>query len=439
MALLTPSIVGTPGAASFKTVVSGSTSLTPGAPSGYAVGDVLVCATAEIHGGTGTPASAAVAVSGWTKLSDKVDDNSTMRIAFFAKVAASTSEAAPTVSWTGIGTGADGKAGARVFACHNVDISSLDVDGAATSGTVSVSVCGGAVTTLQDKDLVIAFTLRNADQGTLNAPTGFTDIATYAASSSPSMSIGLGSQVKTPAGATSGVGFTVQFPTGVRSGGNKIALKAAQSATTFNDTVSGSLVLSGTRTESRTISDARSGSLTLVGSQVESKVYADTTVTVTLHLSGTMVETWIHPIVYDDSLLGIIRLTGSIAEAQAKLHNDVCTGSIVFTGSIIEGHQVDTSIIEISGSIDEFLGYHDNPTANISPGAFIGGGESGSEAHFDDSPVGSIFINGTILLPAFYMTTSAGMRATAVVGDVQRSWAGTASRPQTGDTERAVR
>jgi len=167
----------------------------------------------------------------------------------------------------------------------------------------------------------------------------------------------------------------------------------------ISDSASGSVALGGTSAESRTTSDAPSGSMGLGGVQSDSRAYTDTTVIATLHLNGTVVETWIAAATFNDSQIGTIRLTGSIAEAQDRLFNDVPTGSITLAGMVTEIYHVGGGFdLDLSGTIDESLHFHDNPTVNVPPGTFFGGGGT-SEAHYDDSPTGAIMVRGFVKEP----------------------------------------
>ena len=88
---------------------------------------------------------------------------------------------------------------------------------------------------------------------------------------------------------------------------------AVSSGTTFNDSGSGTLALSGSSSESITYDDASSGQLTLSGSGAESIVYNDAA-TGTLALSGSGLEDYQPPVVYNDAATGMLVLTGSGVE-----------------------------------------------------------------------------------------------------------------------------
>src|SRR4051794_2447533 len=126
MPTLTPAPVGTPGAvvASAATVVT-PTTLTPATGSGYAIGDTLLCFTA-CRSATPTVATPA----GWTSILNVTGTNG--RLVLFGKVAASTSEAAPSVVWSSLTTGASGTpVQAVVAAFRNLASLVADVAGAA--------------------------------------------------------------------------------------------------------------------------------------------------------------------------------------------------------------------------------------------------------------------------------------------------------------------
>src|SRR3982751_6173060 len=120
MAVLTPTLVGTPGAAVASAAnVATPTTLTPPVGSGYAVGDLLLYFTACA---SGTPTVATP--SGWTPLINVVGSAAAVgRLALFGKLAASTSEAAPSVVWSGLTIGNTGTpCGARIQAVRNAQL-----------------------------------------------------------------------------------------------------------------------------------------------------------------------------------------------------------------------------------------------------------------------------------------------------------------------------
>jgi Concanavalin A-like lectin/glucanases superfamily len=248
--MLTPAPVGTPGAAvaSANNVVT-PTTLTPATGSGYAVGDTLICFTAC---SSATPTVATPA--GWTSILNVTGTNG--RLALFAKVATSTSEAAPSVVWSGLTTGTSGTpCQAIVAAFTNLEVSVLasmaDVVGASASGTASTATSSGgaAITTTLDKDLVLSLTTRLDDAfTTFTAPAGFTNItAAQGTTSGNDFAMGWAYQVKTPAGVVTAPNFGLTGASSFASTGVMIALKGQS---TFNDTPTGTMTMLGTRIES---------------------------------------------------------------------------------------------------------------------------------------------------------------------------------------------
>lgn len=246
MALLTPIPVGTPGARAESATagVVNPTTLTPANPTGYAVGDTLLCFTA-CRSATPTVATPA----GWTSILNITGTNG--RLALFAKRAASTSEAAPSVVWSGMTTGTAGTpAEAQVAAFKNLDVPATvaDVTGAVANGAASTatSAGGAAITTLAANDLVVSLTTRLDDAfTTFTAPAGFTNVAAASGTVSGSdMAIGWAYQVKAAAGAVTAPNFGLTGATSFASSGVMIALKALVSpplATLTDDFTAGTL------------------------------------------------------------------------------------------------------------------------------------------------------------------------------------------------------
>jgi hypothetical protein len=216
-----PEPVGTPAAAVFSaTSVVTPTTLTPGTGTGYAVGDVLLCFTA-CRSATPTVATPA----GWTLLLNMTGTNG--RFALFGKVAASTSEAAPSVVWSGLTTGNSGTpCGARVQAFKNlsltVDVQSLIENGAAST---TVSASGPSVTLLSAKDLVLCLSSRLDDAGTWSAPAGMTMINSNGTTSGSDFAFGWAYRVDPPTGSFAPADFGLAGASSFASIGAVIALK----------------------------------------------------------------------------------------------------------------------------------------------------------------------------------------------------------------------
>lgn len=123
-------------------------------------------------------------------------------------------------------------------------------------------------------------------------------------------------------------------------------------ATIYNDSGSGTLVLSGVASESQSHSISASGTLTLSGTKSESQSHSKTaagTLTLsgtrteslvatesrsgTLTLSGTAVESF--GIIFTDSRSGTITLAGTRTEAWGT--SQTATGTLVLSGTGVEG------------------------------------------------------------------------------------------------------
>lgn len=233
---MAPAPVGTAGAVvASATSVLNPTTLTPGTGSGYAVGDTLLCFTA-CRSATPTVATP----SGWFSILNVTGTNG--RMALFFKRAASTSEAAPSVVWSGLTTGSSGtpvQAVVRAFsglaAGSIADVVGTVADGAASTAT---SAGGAAITTLTADDLVLSLTTRLDDAfTTFTAPAGFTNVtAAMGSASGLDFAMGWAYQVKTPAGAVTAPNFGLTGATSFASSGVVVALKPLVTGTPVDET-----------------------------------------------------------------------------------------------------------------------------------------------------------------------------------------------------------
>src|SRR4051794_9291811 len=139
--------------------VATPTTLTPTLPTGYAVGDLLLCYTA-CRSSTPTVATPA----GWTSLANVAATNG--RIALFGKLAASTSETAPSVVWSSLTIGTSGTpcgAQCAAFIGNQSTITGLvDVTGTAENAgaATTTSASGTAITTGVDNTAVLSLSTR---------------------------------------------------------------------------------------------------------------------------------------------------------------------------------------------------------------------------------------------------------------------------------------
>jgi hypothetical protein len=339
-----PTKIGTPGAAvESASSVAFPTTLTPSTGSGYAVGDLLVCYTASWGGFGSTVATPA----NWTKILDVAADVG--RIVLFGKVAASTSEAAPSVVWSPDHTGSTGDpALAQVVAFRGVDVRNLaavaDVIGAVSNiaTSFSQSAGGAAITTLSADDVVFSLTARrgSSSPATLTAPSGFTLVVTPTATTSGNdMIFGWASQAKTTPGSVSTAVFGYNGNT-ANSIGVMIALKAAPVGVINNDTCSGTLSLSGSCVDSYAklviYNDAPAGSVALAGTCVDahSRGYSDAPAG-TIGFSGACVDL----VVYTDAPSGRVVFTGTCVDQKLRVYNDAPTATLALAGTATSTHR----------------------------------------------------------------------------------------------------
>jgi hypothetical protein len=220
----TPAPVGTPGAlAATGNNVSTPNTLTPSTGSGYAVGDLLLCFTA-CRSATPTVATPA----GWTPLINITGTNG--RLAVFGKIATSTSEAAPSVTWSTLTTGTSGTPAAAIVAAFTQAALTVDVAGTIANGAASTatSAGGSTITTLTNNDLVLALTTRLDDAfTTFTAPAGFTNVtAAQGTTSGADFAIGWAYQVKATAGSVTAPNFGLTGASSFASSGVMLSLKS---------------------------------------------------------------------------------------------------------------------------------------------------------------------------------------------------------------------
>lgn len=217
--------------------VATPTTLTPTLPA-HATGDTLLCYTA-CRSATPTVATP----SGWTQLLNVTGTNG--RLVLFGKIAASGSETAPSVVWSGLTTGTSGtpvQAQCAVFTgmlgtmTGLVDVTGTVEDGAAST---TVSASGAAVTTATDFDLVLSLTTRLDDAGTFTQPSGFTMIGQAGSTSGADFATAWAFLVKTPAGSVAPADFSLASAVSFASSGVLVALKGSTpvSASDTNGTV----------------------------------------------------------------------------------------------------------------------------------------------------------------------------------------------------------
>lgn len=263
---MAPAPVGTAGTPvySASTVVT-PTTLTPDTGSGYSIGDTLICFTVS-----GVALAATVATpSGWTKILD-VTGSSLYRMVLFAKVAASTTEAAPSVVWSNLTTGASGDpVGAIIRGFSGLDTSDLttlaEVTGTVTQGSTSSTVTAStpAITTTTDNDLILSLAVRADDvANTWDALTsfGFTNVSGGAGAggamnsqSGHDFAAQWAYKVKSPAGSSASHFYSLSGGTitAQTSAGVQIALKPATVPSVPVNTAAP--VISGTRVVGQTL------------------------------------------------------------------------------------------------------------------------------------------------------------------------------------------
>lgn len=235
-----PALVGTPGTPVYSAAsVVTPTTLNPGTGTGYAIGDVLLCFTA-----CRVKAPTVDETSDWTEIANVVG-STLCRLALYAKIADSTSVAAPTVEWSTLTTGTSGDpVCAMVAAFSGLNTSNIatiaDVVGAPAQSANSTTLAGQglAIVTTIDNDLVLQLAARTDDVANTWDRTGFTNVsggagagASMLTTSGADMAAHWAYQIKTPAGTVSQTNFSISGGTIISSPsvGVHVALKPAGS------------------------------------------------------------------------------------------------------------------------------------------------------------------------------------------------------------------
>jgi hypothetical protein len=202
------------------------------------------------------------------------------------------------------------------------------VDQTATgSATTTSRAAGTTAATTNANDLQIAAYAGNGSESAWAKGSTFTNFTTASLNfSSTAMTEGqfkILSSTGTQAAAATGVSLTTE--------GAQAIYKGASSGSTFNDSGSGTITLSGSSTESLSAADSGSGTITLSGTSTESHSVTDAG-SGTIVLSGTGVDQYGH--IYTDSGTVLIALSGTSLQSLSYL--DAITGAISLTGTATE-------------------------------------------------------------------------------------------------------
>lgn len=198
---------------------------------------------------------------------------------------------------------------------------------------------------------------------------------TTGSSSGTNVSVGLLYYISA-SGATGALQGT--FSASADAGAAGAVFAARVGGPTFNDTVAGAIVFTGTRVESwrHNYIDAGTGAFALAGTVVESNVVR---------------------IIYTDSRSGSLVFTGSVVESAGKTFTDARTGSLALSGTISESFlraDAPSGSVALSGTAADVwfihVAYSDAPAGSI--------GIAGAATEIrrgNDNPVGQFAIAGT--------------------------------------------
>jgi fibronectin-binding autotransporter adhesin len=162
-------------------------------------------------------------------------------------------------------------------------------------------------------------------------------------------------------------------------------------AFSHSGSASGQITLAGTRTESLVGTDSRAGTITLAGTFTQSLVGTDSR-SGTIVLNGTATEDY-HPggTTFNDSGSGTITLSGTRTESLVAA--DSRTGSITLTGTSSESaaHTASrTGTVTLAGTSNEVWGHVDSGTGTIT----LAGTRTETHAHVS-SATGQLTLFGT--------------------------------------------
>jgi hypothetical protein len=395
----TPQPVGIPGAlAESANIVVNPTVLHPAIPSGYQVGDVLICFSAS---GSGASLNVGAVTPGWTVVTVDLAP----RLHLIAKIAESLEELPPTLTYGTSPGGSGYPSMARIVAFRNLDTRDLtqiaDVIGAqSTLSSVTQMAGGAALTTVYDNDLVLSLSKRDASgsiSGRIIPPAGFGMVTWDLTGSGENLASAWAYQVKKPVGQIAapvfGVSTTDQTPYGTV--GVAVALKAA-AVDEHVSTPSGTLSLTGSRVERKIYTDKPTGSIGIVGTAVESQRHRPL-VAGRLALSGAVQESWRHV----GACAGSITLLGTVDDAWLLI--DRPTGAIAVTGSAVDDYTVNftdacTGVLRLMGVAATELVLQDAPA-----GVFKLGGTRSEfitiedAIFYDDFPAGLVELDGRLV------------------------------------------
>lgn len=119
--------------------------------------------------------------------------------------------------------------------------------------------------------------------------------------------------------------------------------------TTYTDSGSGTITLSGSATESKVGADSRTGTLTLSGSRSEARITVNTA-SGTVSLSGTKQSATI----FSDGATGTINLSGSAVEGHGRLFFDTASGTVSISGTASDFYAVGPTSFTIDHILTEY-------------------------------------------------------------------------------------
>lgn len=180
--------------------------LTPGAPAGKSVGDLLILTTAQR-----VTAQTVSAITGWTEIYNQNAAGNSLYV--FCRIADGTATDTPSVVWTG--TTAD--MAARIFAFHGevyTDCATILAHTAAFENTNQASDLNvPSLTVTTDNTMLLAFSVRQKtttsdDATAITAPANFTNRGTHIQNGNNAMMLAVATWQQTTATSHGGANFT---------------------------------------------------------------------------------------------------------------------------------------------------------------------------------------------------------------------------------------
>ena len=260
--------------------VANPTALSPTAPAGRVVGDLLVCVT-ESRSRTATVATP----SGWNLVSGFPKASGTAsggQIYLFTRIADGTASDNASISWSGVTTGTNGDScGARILAWQNATVTADGTPPAATDQAATTSFNIPAHTTGSPNSLVIGVGMRVNDTAHTFTVATFTERSDDHTTTGTGHGTVVAEKVQTTAGSTGTGAVTPSNTTSSRVLAVSFGVRAAATSVTLTPTTGTNTAqaLSFTKTIYKSLTPATATALAIALGVAKVKTVGTTTET----------------------------------------------------------------------------------------------------------------------------------------------------------------